>query len=59
MADIFASIDAIRAQAFEAARCHVFGNGSIVNPWPADSAPHALWQAEYDRLVDGLEAEAA
>lgn len=57
--DIFASVSAIRAQAFEAARCRVFGNGSITNPWPAGSDAHATWQAEFDRLVSDMQAEAA
>ena len=52
--DIFASIDAIRAQAFEAVRA-----GSDINPWPAGSDAHAAWQAEFDRLVGGMQAEAA
>lgn len=54
--DIFASREAIARQAFEAARARLGVDG---NPWPAGTDAHAAWQAEYDRLVGGIQAEAA
>jgi hypothetical protein len=59
MADIFASRDAIALHALEAARCGVWGNGAIGNPWPAGTDAHAAWQAEFDRLVVELQQVAA
>lgn len=54
--DIFASRETIVHQAFEAARSRLGADG---NPWPAGTDARAVWQDEYDRLVGGIEAEAA